>query len=433
MADPRLSTVFDYADLRLHTDGTRVYQKSSNLRPGIIKVAVQNSKANWIARDAGGSGKIPKMRPRGKRKEQDAFYESEGKDAGALLAEAEAEIKEDIGSDEEESGEEGKSSKQTKKRKGKPVDKRKAKRQKFANDYDYLLPKPSGPHEVEAHIVDDEVNDEAISLPEPSPDLLKCIHRFAAEFYSERGQLLNISREYRKQRKKRAQKRARERLRASRKEEGLDSLSDSLSSEGSKSQEGSEEDPASNEETEEDDDDEEEHELDSDDHGAGPSTSQNKRKKGKPKGKGRRRAGKLYTDMYKMFDGSAIMALGMLVQEHIAHLLIPQAPPGWDEEMRNFFDSQRSEEGGRITTGSSEKNDDIVDDDDALSHDADRDDEQEEAEDEQSSPRNGNITKREVNHSAETICDLNKLTILLYVFSAGRAPPHLFHPPTKLN
>jgi len=140
-------------------------------------------------------------------------------------------------------------------------------------------------------------------------DLLKCIHRFAAEFYTERGQLLNISREYRKQRKKRAQKRARQRLRASRKEEGLDSLSGSSSSQSSKSKEDSEGDPASNAETEQEEEEEEEAELDSDDHGEGPSTSRNIKKKGNAKRKGRRRA-ELYTDMYKMFDGSAMMALG---------------------------------------------------------------------------------------------------------------------------
>jgi hypothetical protein len=168
MTHPRLSTVFDYADLRLHPDGTRVYQKQSNLRPGIIKGAVQNSRASWIARDAGGSGKIHKMRPRGKMKEQGASQEPEGEDAVVLVAEVEEEVEEDVEVDEE-SDEQGKSSKETKKRKGKPVDKREAKRQKFAIDYDYLLPKSSGSHEVETPMADDSVNGEAISLPEPSP------------------------------------------------------------------------------------------------------------------------------------------------------------------------------------------------------------------------------------------------------------------------
>jgi hypothetical protein len=154
-------------------------------------------------------------------------------------------------------------------------------------------------------------------------DLLKCIHRFAAEFYTERGQLLNISREYRKQRKERAQERARQRLRDARKEEGLDSLSDTSSSESSKLKEDSEKDPASNAETEQDDDGGEEAELGSDDRGEGPSTSQNRKEKGNAKRKGRRRARKLYTDMYKMFDGSAIMALGKditsFLYRHVTH------------------------------------------------------------------------------------------------------------------
>ena len=168
MTHPRLSTVFDYADLRLHPDGTRVYQKPSNLRPGITKVAVQNSRAGWIARDAGGSGKIHKMRPRGKMKEQGASQEPEGEDAAVLVAEVEEEIEEDVEVDVE-SDDQGKSSKETKKRKGKPVDKRKAKRQKFAIDYDYLLPESSGLHEVETPMVDDSADGEAVSLPEPSP------------------------------------------------------------------------------------------------------------------------------------------------------------------------------------------------------------------------------------------------------------------------
>ena len=154
-------------------------------------------------------------------------------------------------------------------------------------------------------------------------DLLKCIHRFAAEFYTERGQLLNISREYRKQRKKRTEKRARQRLWAARKEEGLDNPSGSSSSESAKSKEDSE-DPASNAETEqEDDNDGKEAEFDSDDYEEGASTSQKMKGKKRVKRKGRRRAGKLYTDMYKMFDGSAIMALGKdiisFIYRHVTH------------------------------------------------------------------------------------------------------------------
>jgi len=42
-------------------------------------------------------------------------------------------------------------------------------------------------------------------------------------------------------------------------------------------------------------------------------------------------------DMYKVFDGSAMMALGMLVQEHIAHLLRPSIPESWEREIRSAY------------------------------------------------------------------------------------------------
>ena len=175
--DPRLSTAFDYADLRLHPDGTRVYQKLSNLRPGIIKVAVQNSRANWFARDAGGSGKIHTKKPRGIKQKQGASEELEEEDGETLVEGVEKEVEEDVEVDEQ-SDEERKSVKATAKRKAKRVDKRQAKRQKFAVDYDYLLPKASDPNEVEGPIANDAVNDDIISLPEPSPVRYICVAYF---------------------------------------------------------------------------------------------------------------------------------------------------------------------------------------------------------------------------------------------------------------
>ena len=109
----------------------------------------------------------------------------------------------------------------------------------------------------------------------------------------------------------------------------------------------------------------------------------------------------------------------MLVQEHIAHLLMPQVPPGWDDEMRNFFNSQRSEEGplqtGLITTETNEELDLV--DEAAPSHedDGDEDDsEEEETVDEQTPPSHGDFSEREVNHSSEPFCDLHQLTTHLY-------------------
>ena len=62
MTERRRSTVFDYSNLRLHSDGTRVYQKSTNLAPRIAKATVRTSRQNWIAKDAGGPSNIRKLK-----------------------------------------------------------------------------------------------------------------------------------------------------------------------------------------------------------------------------------------------------------------------------------------------------------------------------------------------------------------------------------
>ena len=119
MTEPRLSTVFDYSDLRLHPDGTRVYQRSTNLIP---RIAVRTSRNNWIARDAGGLGNIRKFRTT-KKTSQDLQVDEEA-------------ISLKTGTDSQEEGQGFKE--QGKKRKVKRFDGRKAKRQKFFENYDYL-------------------------------------------------------------------------------------------------------------------------------------------------------------------------------------------------------------------------------------------------------------------------------------------------------
>jgi hypothetical protein len=59
----RLSTVYDYASLRLHRDGTRVQQSDENYHiPRRKRFAVKNSRGNWIATDAGGLGTLRRTR-----------------------------------------------------------------------------------------------------------------------------------------------------------------------------------------------------------------------------------------------------------------------------------------------------------------------------------------------------------------------------------
>jgi len=111
-------------------------------------------------------------------------------------------------------------------------------------------------------------------IPTPNSDLLQCIHRLASLYWSQRGELRNARREYRLDRQ---QKRLRK----------LNIVSPSESS------------------LPEDIDDENESQPSS-----GASEAQDQRNPQK--------------DMYMALDGSALVAIGMLLQEYVAQLLIPQ-------------------------------------------------------------------------------------------------------------
>jgi hypothetical protein len=116
MTEPRRSTVFDYSNLRLHPDGTRVYQKSSNLKPRSAKAAVRTSRQNWIANDAGGRSNIPQFRRAQKKTLQDPQADEEY-------------INLRTGTESPEPDEE---------RRIKRKDERPAKRRRFLEDLDYL-------------------------------------------------------------------------------------------------------------------------------------------------------------------------------------------------------------------------------------------------------------------------------------------------------
>lgn len=63
MANQRLSTIYDYATLRLHRDGTRVQQSDENYHvPKRKQFAIKDASGNWIAKDAGGLGTANKTR-----------------------------------------------------------------------------------------------------------------------------------------------------------------------------------------------------------------------------------------------------------------------------------------------------------------------------------------------------------------------------------
>jgi hypothetical protein len=131
---PRQSTVYDLASLRLHTDGSRVYQSpSTNLKPRNAKLALRDRRGNWIARDAGGTVKVPRWKNVPISTTEDGSVEQEELSQSNFV-EPELEEREKQGDEEDEEGDE----QNTLKRKPKRIDRRTAKRRKFAHDHSYL-------------------------------------------------------------------------------------------------------------------------------------------------------------------------------------------------------------------------------------------------------------------------------------------------------
>ncbi|KAG5651259.1 hypothetical protein H0H81_009303 [Sphagnurus paluster] len=254
----RRSTVYDLASLRLHPDGTRVQQSTSaNLRMRHVASA-QDARGNWFARDAAGSAKVAKYR----RVRDDKDGEGEAGDSGKdteLQTTAKGNRKE-------------KEKEKTSKRTGKKLKARPAKRQKFLHDFDFLAPETNVP------------SSSSSEQPLPSSDLLKSIHYFASSYYHERGQLMNLTKDYRVMRKQNTLRRRAEKERA---------------------------------------------EVEGDEEALKPV-----RRGGVIKGSGK----KIYPkDMYKILDGSALVAIGMLMQEYVVQMLEVRIPDGWEDMVQEAY------------------------------------------------------------------------------------------------
>lgn len=117
MSGRRLNTVYDYSSLRIHPDGSRVEQSSRNLRPRTSRTSIQDSRGNWIARDAGGLGII--RRYRRVREEID----------GEVIS---------LGEGKSLEGRKGKGKGKAKAVGYRKRDDRAAKRRKFVHDFDFL-------------------------------------------------------------------------------------------------------------------------------------------------------------------------------------------------------------------------------------------------------------------------------------------------------
>ncbi|KAG7095650.1 hypothetical protein E1B28_006372 [Marasmius oreades] len=292
---PRQSTIYDLTGLRLHPDGTRVLQTENNRRLRVAKQSARDIQGNWIASDAGGSGRVTRYRT----------FRQKGKER------AESGDTENPGENEQQSEEDEE-----------PVkDYRAIKRRKFEHDHDFIS--PSSIHQYTAKALPEEGNESPV-VPLPSSDLLKCIHFMTSQYYHERGQLLNSSREYRRQRK----------LRQSAKllSKTLDNSEQARDdSHQSSSESGQEEDQVSGED-----------EMES-------SNEEDVRDEEKSKGiaKKKRKGGDRHPviDMYRTMNGSALMALGMIVQEHIAESLKSRIPGDWEAGLQTFeSDIEETEE-----------------------------------------------------------------------------------------
>ncbi|TFK94900.1 hypothetical protein K466DRAFT_535073 [Polyporus arcularius HHB13444] len=312
----RRSTVHDLAALRLHRDSSRVLNSDTNASSRRAKYAIRDARGNWIAQDAGGLGKVKQRRS--------ASEPDQGEDVNE--PEEDEEVTKDTQPSPTKDKGKGRARENGSDDEDAPLNRRAQKRRRFDDDMSYLDPRSQSvplPLPIEGDIPLQAEDDLPGTLPTPSSDLLKCLHHFASSYYTAMGQLYDATREARQERKIR-------RL-AKRKESGTASSSRAASSDATKV--GVDGEDTGEESTESSDEDEDAYEAESP-----TKNSSSKRKK--------RRRGKhpMDKDMYKIFDGSALVALGMLLQEHVAHSLNSHVPEGWEKAMELIERIRRKDE-----------------------------------------------------------------------------------------
>ena len=138
MAFQRRNTVYDVTDLRVRPDGRRVDQDATK-HPRTTRywapAAVQDSRGNWIASDAGGPSEVSRYVPRKKRRTE---KEDDEEEDGNL----------DKGEDEEIVNEEDELEDQpappSRKGKERMPDKRPLKRKRFKEDQSFIYRSEDG-------------------------------------------------------------------------------------------------------------------------------------------------------------------------------------------------------------------------------------------------------------------------------------------------
>ncbi|KAG8218952.1 hypothetical protein J3R82DRAFT_4663 [Butyriboletus roseoflavus] len=301
MSIRRKSTTHDLATLRLHPDGSRVQQSSVNARRRTAGYTLVDSRGNWIARDAGGKTSVKKRRNVNSSHAGDADGEyidlSGDEERGRRQSKGKQRAR-DSQTPEEDLPPEPESER---------LDTRTRQRLSFTRDLSFLDPPAVDVSSLEHDHIDHSdatsAREPAVLFPDPAPDLLKSIHHFASCYYRERGQLFDSGRNYRgkkKERYKQLQENIHTVAAHALKHQNIDSETEHT-------------------ETEDDSTEEDESEAtDAEDNGReGPSTTVEAYRK----------------DMYKAFDGSALMAIGIVLQEYVAHTLLSR--PCTPEEPRS--------------------------------------------------------------------------------------------------
>ncbi|KAH0840218.1 hypothetical protein J3R83DRAFT_1222 [Lanmaoa asiatica] len=278
MSIRRKSTTHDLATLRLHPDGSRVQQSAANARHRTAKSTLVDFRGNWIAKDAGGKGTVKKRRRVNTAHTDEADGEfidlSDDEEHARSQSKGKQRARDSHTPDEDTSQEPG----------SERLDTRTRQRLSFMRDLSFLDP-PVSISSLEQDIDHSDAasaRDPVISFPDPAPDLLKSIHHFASCYYRERGQLLDTSRDFRGKKKEKYKQ----------SQENIHTLAaNGLKNQSIDSESGHTE--TEDEATEEDEDESEIMDAENSEREE-PST----------------KVGTYRKDMYKAFDGSALMAIG---------------------------------------------------------------------------------------------------------------------------
>ncbi|KAI0677702.1 hypothetical protein C8Q78DRAFT_105946 [Trametes maxima] len=314
----RRSTVHDLATLRLHRDGTRVLNSDTNRSSRRAKHAIRDARGNWVAQDAGGLGNV-KQRRNVPQPSEDNASESDDADIAddppsPRTDKGKARAHEELDSEVEHD-----------------LNPRARKRRRFDEDFGYLASHSSPalvpPGDSEQPLFHGE-EDIPGALPVPSSDLLKCLHYFASTYYTAMGQLYDASREFRKQKKARSAEKSRATHKPRASSSAVlkgSSVHEAPHSSGEEEIVSSDADPTNEDPVE------------------NPASGSKVQVAKTARKRGRRQVRPMEKDMYRVFDGSALVALGMLFQEHIARTIETRVPGGWEIEMASVERTERKE------------------------------------------------------------------------------------------